>query len=115
MLRHRVIVSFEAEATGVTADDVIDACRWLQLHRRWIPDAERYCEATVEDPTRVPGLIQLRHASKEIPALSINKSQNPSSGMLTSNFKGRGTTLLRCDNTSRGRRTYHRLARHRTN
>ena len=38
----------------------------------------------------VAHLISLRHASKEIPALKINKSQNPLSGMLTSNFKGRG-------------------------
>ena len=48
-------------------------------------------EATVGGPyTSVLGLIQLRHASKEIPALSLKKSQNPLSGMLTSNFKGRG-------------------------
>ena len=35
-------------------------------------------------------LIRLRHASKELPAHRLNKSQNPLSGMLTSNFKGRG-------------------------
>ncbi|MFN3236255.1 MAG: hypothetical protein ACE37D_04250, partial [Pseudomonadales bacterium] len=35
-------------------------------------------------------LIRLRHAAKELPALQLNRSQNPLSGMLTSNFKGRG-------------------------
>lgn len=35
-------------------------------------------------------LIRLRHAGKELPALHLNRSQNPLSGMLTSNFKGRG-------------------------
>ena len=40
--------------------------------------------------TSITDLIQLRHTSKEIPPLRINKSQNPLSGMLTSNFKGRG-------------------------
>lgn len=40
--------------------------------------------------TSIAELIRLRHAAKELPALSLNKSQNPLSGMLTSNFKGRG-------------------------
>ncbi len=40
--------------------------------------------------TSVGELIHLRHASKEIPNLQINRSQNPLAGMLTSNFKGRG-------------------------
>ncbi len=40
--------------------------------------------------TEISELIRLRHAAKELPALRINKSQNPLAGMLTSNFKGRG-------------------------
>ncbi len=40
--------------------------------------------------TSIAELIHLRHASKEIPNLKINRSQNPLAGMLTSNFKGRG-------------------------
>lgn len=40
--------------------------------------------------TEMSELIRLRHAAKEIPALRLNKSQNPLAGMLTSNFKGRG-------------------------
>lgn len=40
--------------------------------------------------TEMSELIRLRHAAKEVPALRINRSQNPLAGMLTSNFKGRG-------------------------
>ena len=40
--------------------------------------------------TDITDLIRFRHAAKEIDAVTINKSSNPLSGLLTSNFKGRG-------------------------
>ena len=40
--------------------------------------------------TDVAELIRFRHASKEIETVTINKSSNPLSGLLTSKFRGRG-------------------------
>ena len=40
--------------------------------------------------TDVADLIRFRHASKEIDSVTINKSSNPLSGLLTSKFHGRG-------------------------
>lgn len=40
--------------------------------------------------TDIHELIRLRHATKEIPSLTVDKSRNPLAGLLTSNFRGRG-------------------------
>ena len=40
--------------------------------------------------TDLKALIQLRHAAKEIDLVAISKAINPLSGLLTSNFRGRG-------------------------
>ena len=40
--------------------------------------------------TDVADLIRYRHAAKEIDSITINKSSNPLSGLLTSRFRGRG-------------------------
>lgn len=40
--------------------------------------------------TDIAELIRLRHAAKEIAALTVDKSRNPLAGLLTSNFRGRG-------------------------
>ena len=40
--------------------------------------------------TDVTELIRLRHAAREIDSVTIDKSSNPLSGLLTSKFRGRG-------------------------
>ena len=40
--------------------------------------------------TDIAELIRLRHAAKEVAALTVDKSRNPLAGLLTSNFRGRG-------------------------
>mgnify|MGYP003652540737 FL=1 len=40
--------------------------------------------------TDIAELIRLRHAAREVAALTVDKSRNPLAGLLTSNFRGRG-------------------------
>ena len=40
--------------------------------------------------TDIADLVRFRHAAKEIDSITINKSSNPMSGLLSSRFRGRG-------------------------
>jgi uncharacterized protein (DUF58 family) len=40
--------------------------------------------------TDIAELIRLRHAAREVTALTVDKSRNPLAGLLSSNFRGRG-------------------------
>lgn len=52
--------------------------------------SRRHLKAPGGAYTNIRELIRLRYAAREINALAISKARNPLSGLLTSNFRGRG-------------------------
>lgn len=52
--------------------------------------AQRHIKAPGGAYTNIRDLIRLRYAAREINAIAVNKARNPLSGLLTSNFRGRG-------------------------
>ena len=110
VLRHRIILSFEAEAAGIDGTGWSSASSTLSLSPDPMPTAH-----LTEPGIRIglAELIDMRHRVREIQLFSRPGQRSPLVGLHHSSCADAAWTSTSAGLPSRRRRAQHRLARHR--